>query len=382
MSKMARGQSPGIRNSIRILLLVVAGVAGAQAGNWEIGLVDGSLGGSDSSLRIDQYGNAHVSYVGNTALQYSFWDHNLKKWFTTTLGRASGFCSLVLDSKQRPHISYPEYGLTKLTHAYWDGSSWQKQLIEVPSRYIAYDTSISLDLNDNPSITFYDYVGPTDDEYRRLRMVTWNSSVWEVVTVDGDHGSGKFNSTAVDSSGRPHVAYGNVDPERASLRYARLDRTGWRHDILESGYSGSWQAVIIIVDKHDIPHIAYSDVVNRVIKYATQVNGKWQIQAVDTVGKVAFPDHDGLALDEQGVPYISYYDEKNGRLKVAYRKEQRWVSEIVDEGFAGLTSSLQIHDGTIWVTYSAGSGGGLKFARRQLDSRDSATRPQAPAILK
>ena len=384
MSQIASGQSPRISNTICILLLVFAGIAAAQAGPWEIGIVDGSLGGSFSSLRIDKYGNAHVASAGDAeaTLQYSFWDHNLKKWFTTTLGRTSGFCSLALDSRQRPHISYVEYGASKMYHTFWDGSSWQKQPIQIPTRHIAFYTSISLDPNDNPSISFYDYLGVVDDQYRRLRVVKWNGGVWEVQTVDSEPGSGKFNSIAIDSVGRSHVAYCNVDPERASLRYARLGSTGWSHEILESGYSKSWQAVMLIVDKYDVPHMAYSDVQNGIVKYATQVNGKWQIQSVDSVGAVAYPDRNGLALDQDGTPYISYYDAKRGELKLAHRKGQVWLTEVVDGGFAGFTSSLQIHERTIWLTYSAGPGGGLKFARRLIESPDSEARPQTPAIPK
>ena len=102
-------------------------------------------------------------------------------------------------------------------------------------------------------------------------------------------------------------------------------------------------------------------------KYATRVNGKWQIEAVDSIGKVAYPDRNGIALDEQGTPYISYYDARNGVLKVAHRKDQKWVAEVVDRGFAGFTSSFQIYDGTIWLTYSGGGDGVLRFARRRLE---------------
>ena len=63
---------------------------------------------------------------------------------------------------------------------------------------------------------------------------------------------------------------------------------------------------------------------------------------------------------------ISAITTARAACKVAYRKEQKWFSEVVDQGFVGFTSSLQIHDGTIWLTYSGGPGGGLKFARRRL----------------
>ena len=368
MTTLVSRQSARIGNMIRLLLSALCAVAIGHAGGWEIGYVDESIGGNYSSLQIDKYGNAHVSYAeeSENVLQYSFWDHNLQKWFTTTLDRATGFCSLVLDSKQHPHISYPQYG--KLRYAYWDGSTWRKQTIPVPAKNITFYTSISLDANDDPSISYYEVAAASGIELLRLRVVTWNRSFWEVRTVDSDNGSGKFNSLAIDSAGRPHVAYANVTYQNSSLRYARWNGKAWNNEILEgAGVPGTYrQAVTLILDKHDVPHIAYSDVLDRIVKYATQFDGKWRIEAVEPVGAIAYPDRNGLALDEHDTPYISYYDGKSGVLKIAYRKEQKWLTEVVDRGFVGFTSSLQIHDGTIWLTYSGGPGGGLKFARRRL----------------
>ena len=289
-------------------------------------------------------------------------------------GLRLGFCSLTLDSKQYPHISYNSNG--QLKYAYWDGSSWQKQTIPVPSKLLVFYTSIALDTNDNPSITYFESDSAAGEQVVRLRVVTWNGSVWELVTADKTYGSGKFNSIAVDSAGRPHIAYGNIIYENSGLRYAHWDGTSWNNEILDGagGPGSARQAVALILDKQDIPHIAYSDVNHGIVKYATKVAGKWQMQAVDSVGKVAYPDRNGIALDEQGTPYISYYDVRAGVLKVAHRKDQKWLSEVVDSGFAGFTSSLQIHEGTIWLTYSSGNGSGLKFARRRIESPDSEAR--------
>ena len=65
-----------------------------------------------SSMKFDIHGNAHVGYVdpSGNELRYSFWDRILNKWFTTNVDRSGGFCSLALDSQQRPHISYLNYG--------------------------------------------------------------------------------------------------------------------------------------------------------------------------------------------------------------------------------------------------------------------------------
>jgi hypothetical protein len=378
MSGINDRHSRSIGNAIRVLLTALAAMAAAKAGGWEIGIVEGSTGGEFSSLRFDKYGNGHVSYVGGpkSSLQYSFWDHNLKKWFTTPLDFADGFCSLVLDSKQYPHISYPVNG--KLKYAYWDGSSWQTQSIALPTKLLAFYTSISLDLNDKPSITYYEVDGPSGEQVAHLRVVTRRENVWELVTADQTYGAGKFNSIAHDSLGRPHIAYAAVIYEHSSLRYAHWDGTNWNNEILEgAGVPGTYrQAVMLILDKHDIPHIAYSDLNHSIVRYATKVAGKWQMETVDSVGKVGYPDRNGIALDEDGTPYISYYDAKAGVLKLAHRKDQKWLVEVVDSGYAGFTSSLQIHEGMIWLTYSPGNGAGLKYARRRIESPDSSeTRP-------
>ena len=108
------------------------------------------------------------------------------------------------------------------------------------------------------------------------------------MTVDQTYGSGKFNSIAFDSAGRPHVAYGAVIYENASLRFADWDGTSWNDEILEgAGVPGTYrQAVMLVLDKQDVPHIAYSDVLNQIVKYRySKVNGKWQIEAVDSIEK-------------------------------------------------------------------------------------------------
>jgi hypothetical protein len=120
------------------------------------------------------------------------------------------------------------------------------------------------------------------------------------------------------------------------------------------------------MDRNDNPCIAYTDVPNRLVKYAERRNSKWQTGIVDALVNVSYPDRNGLALDDDGNPYISYFDQGAGLLKVAHRENDRWISEIVDQNDAGFTSAIQIHDGTIWLTYADPRGARVKFARRAL----------------
>ena len=202
-----------------------------HAAEWRLGIVPDVPGGKFSSLKLDRYGNAHVVHMDgfDTMLRYSFWDRALNKWFSTNLERGPGFCSLALDSKQRPHISYPAG--TGVVHMYWDGEKWQKQFADVHAIVIDYYTSIVLDPKDNPIISFYEERG-SGDYVGRLRVVVWNGSYWDLKTVDPDIGSGKFNSMAMDSHGYPEIAIGNVEYQNVSLRYARWDGQTWNVEIL------------------------------------------------------------------------------------------------------------------------------------------------------
>jgi hypothetical protein len=252
-------------------------------------------------------------------------------------------------------------------YAHWDGSAWQKQRISISARETGFYTSIALDKNDNPSISFYETISADNSLVVRLRIVTWTGKYWALSTVDSTKGSGKFNSIAVDSKGHPHVAYGNVNYENASLRYAQWDGESWKTEILEGeGIPGSscW-SVSMVLDKAGNPHITYTDVPHLLVKYATRKDGHWILEAVDSLARQGYPDRNAIALDEQGTPYISYYDAGTRVLKVAHRQGQKWVTEVVDRG--GLQSSLQIDQGVIWVTFGEDAGDILKFARRPLE---------------
>src|SRR5947207_1200977 len=93
----------------RLLLVMLAGslVMTLHAAEWRYETVSQLGGGKYSSMRVDSHGNVNVSYVDDVTnqLKYSFWDHKIDKWFTTTLDDSGGFCSLALDSNQRPRIS-------------------------------------------------------------------------------------------------------------------------------------------------------------------------------------------------------------------------------------------------------------------------------------
>jgi hypothetical protein len=369
-----------IRKAAHVLALGAVVATVAPGGEWLVGVIDTGVSGNFPALRLDDYGNAHVGYVNGLKkeVKYAFWDHAVNKWFITTLDRSGGFCSLALDSKQRPHTSYIDYGAGGVMHNHWTGSAWEKQAAQLQATDVSAFTSITLDTHDNPNIVFYSRSRFSGEKLVHLKSVIWNGTYWGARTIDIAEGV-QFSPLVSDSHGYPHLAYSRVKYENASLRYSSWNGDSWQSETVES----SGQAVASIwsislqMDKADQPHIVYTDAPNRLVKYATKENGKWTTEVVDMLAKSRYPDQNGIALDEQNNPYISYYDTGKGELKVARRSGGKWFAEVVDQNFAGAESSLQIRNGIIWVTYEDESGQNLKFARRPVASSDTGRQEMA-----
>ena len=64
---------------------------------------------------------------------------------------------------------------------------------------------------------------------------------------------------------------------------------------------------------------------------------------------------------------MSYYDTGTGVLKLAWSKNGKWYSETLANGYAGFTSSLQVHDGTLWIAFADDANGSMKVAHRPLN---------------
>jgi hypothetical protein len=369
------------------LAAVIFTVSVAAAAEWRIDTVDQSGSGRYASMKIDPRGNVHVAYIpeqGPHPLKYAFWDHSLSRWFTMEIAQYASFSTLALDSKQRPHISYADHGSgkgAKLRYVYWTGGAdWNIQVVSPKGDgVVAYYTSIVLDAQDKPMFSYYDYEGPAGVGFLlRLRSVVWAGNYWEVQMVDRSSGSGKFNSIAINSAGQPQIAYANVKAETSGLRYAGWNGASWNTEIVE-GQSGPTPiySVAMLLDKKDNPHIAYTDVQKRLVKYATRQNGTWRTEILDSIRREAYPDRHGIVLDDEGNPYISYYDAGDGLLKIAFRSGGKWYIETVAKDYQGFTSSLAIHDHTLWVAFADDTGGSLKVGRRKLQDPvvSSAQRP-------
>ncbi len=140
-----------------------------------------------------------------------------------------------------------------------------------------------------------------------------------------------------------------------------------KHDGL--GYDTS-----LAFDANDRPHISYFDKLHDDLKYATWVDdgsgGHWNIEFVDTVGKVG----KDTSVDASGNVSISYYDDSNKDLKFAQKINGTWVKTVVDSGGGsshdhddgsdvGEFTSLEMNAaGDAYISYYDDTHDDLKFA--------------------
>jgi hypothetical protein len=266
---------------------------------------------------------------------------------------------------------------------------WQTYLIKSGS---ARNTGIAIDQQKCPHIFYYSpqlYSQFTNHSY-------WNGEEWihEIIgTAAIIHNDGP--SAICDSQGKLHVVYFNGDHQ---LQYALFDES-WQTVIVDGEFNtGDWCQIKL--DAMDRPHIIYSQTSDFVTRYATQMNGTWEITQlpgnggigvnilIDDDGKIHTIDnqsgngirysvfdglnwnyesavapasqYNSLTLDLSGKPHISYYLAQGGNfdLFISIKEGNSWPTFLVDHGLQQSKRGWDNHlataeNGTIHIIYLA-----------------------------
>jgi hypothetical protein len=338
--------------------------------NWKILFVD-AIGPipsapptslrTSSSIFIDGSDNPHLLYFDYTTgdLKYSVrnkWEFQVVG-LVGTLNEPSNR-NIALDSRGLPHIAF---GGTGLYHGYFDGSTWQFELVDASGTAGAY-AAIAMDEDDNIYMAYYDD-GPED-----LRFATYEdrTGVWTLETVDSTYDVGKFLSLALDYNDKPHISY--FDETNDRLRYAVRSGSSWSRATLDDeGAVGGYTSIAI--DHNNRPHIVYSNFTEYYLKYIYQTSSGWQApEDLPTGGKVR--SFVSLDLDSHDRPYVAYFEDAGEDdieydvLKMIYDAGYGWDVDTIDsDNSVGWWNSMQLDSyNNAHVSYYDRTVGKLKYA--------------------
>jgi PKD repeat protein len=241
-----------------------------------------------------------------------------EKWQTYLVDRngdVGNHNSIVIDCNNNPHISYHDYippippcgDPLKYAKLMTDG--WEIQIVDNEG-YVGSHTSIVLDSLDRPHISYF------DDDQNALKYARWTGSSWSMETVDPN--GGQHTSIALDENNNPHIAYhveeGNI------VNYAKKTGSFWDLKGVDFGSFCS-----LTLDGNDVPHISY--VSEDALKYTTLDESSWNSKIVDSTGIIDYGT--SIALDAGGFPHISYFDKTRKCIKYSYWNGDQWSMEIV-----------------------------------------------------
>lgn len=332
---------------------------------WHIETVDDSWDvGWFASLALDSDGYPHISYYDrdpNGNLKYAHKDEN--GWHISTVddggedGSVGLFTSIALDENNNPHISYHDGVNGNLKYTYWDGSEWLIQTIDSDGVVGYWNTSLAIGPNNFPHISYYDWTNGN------LKYTHWDGSDWQIVTVDNDDDVGGYSSLALDENGYPHISY--LDYTNARLKFSFWNGSEWQHEVVDEGEEwgvGWWNSIVL--DESKNPHISYFDNTTGNLKYAYHSGSEWNIRSVSAIVPDEYPWDNSyniggfftsIALDLNGNPHISSVGRFNhfaaypdNLLGYSCFNGVGWNFDAVDSLIsAGIATSIAVDNDTV-----------------------------------
>ena len=174
-----------------------------------------------------------------------------------------------------------------------------------------YATSVAVDSNGTPYVTYYDQKG------KDLALAARTDAGWEIAFVESDGDTGLFASLVIDSADRFHISYFERSTSKSgTIKYATrgkgesdwtISEVGELKDLL-FGFEGARNITSIQVDGEGNPVIAYSDTSN--IKVARWNGSGWDTETLTTRkdrGK-EFGQLVSLKLDGTGRAHLTWFE--------------------------------------------------------------------------
>ncbi len=147
----------------------------------------------------------------------------------------------MLDSQDRPHIGYIVNGI--LIYASWDGSTWNKQIVDQDG--VGY-VSLALESNDKPHLSYL--------KDGALKYAELNNSAWTIQTVDSQGPKVDRTYIALDKNDSVQIIYTENIDYSYNIKYASRTGAEWH---MQTAFSGASVFGNMVLDSHGRPHLLY-----------------------------------------------------------------------------------------------------------------------------
>ncbi|HQP36226.1 MAG TPA: hypothetical protein PLI95_13650 [Polyangiaceae bacterium] len=229
-------------------------------------------------------------------------------------GDAGDHSCLFVDTKDKLHATFLEYGSYRLIYGTPTGGTWSWGAIETQAGPVkGSSTSLFVDGNGQRHVAYY--TGTPEEHLHVARSVTTG---WEDEEVDTQAGSGHYPSLTVDAQGTEWIAYLLWPAEVSEVRVASKGAAGWSVRTVDPGLGITYTTGIGLLPCGGVG-IAYAR------NEGTGTQGLWFAYlrpgdaeftkvSVDATSYVSGID---LAVDASGRVHLVYLDETSYVLKYA-----------------------------------------------------------------
>ena len=251
--------------------------------------------------------------------------------------------SMKYDAHGVLHIAYHDAATRTLKYGtQLNNGSWAIQTVE-PADGVARDLgrylSLALDSAGRPGIAYFD---GTAGDLRYARMVD-GRLVNDL--VDSRQSVGLYPSTLFRPDNSPVVAY--YHRSKGDLRVAQFDGISWKIDDVDRHPNDRGRSVSLAINSFDRLAAAYEDSTTGKLKFAVETSGGlWAVETIDNDTRGV--SYISAAFDRNDRMGVSYYDASPADLKFAITNNPftpDWRSVTVSKkGTVGLFSQLTFDD--------------------------------------
>jgi hypothetical protein len=220
---------------------------------------------------------------------------------------------ITVDAQGRPHMSAvdpEEFGGDGVEYYSQDDSGqWTVEAVGSGSLTYKYATSVAVDPEGGPHITYY------DQKNNDLAFASRDGSGWDIALIDTEGDTGLFSSLVIGQDGSYHVSYLRKTGGSAGVvKYATRPAGGGDWTIREVDtlddllfeFTGARNITSLVLDSSGNPWIAYSD--EGTLRLAVWDGSQWKIDTVVDAGSRPLGQLVSLKLDGQDQPHVAYFE--------------------------------------------------------------------------